>query len=234
MRKTLFILLFLLEAAAASLRGLGGAADRIPSLPAAVEFLGLFAGQEELSVVLNWSTATETQNQGFILERKTDPADEWQALDDYLHNDALLGQGTVSTLTEYAYTDTAVSAGLTYHYRLSGIDNANNIGRLDSVSLSVVPTSLQIPLPAQYSLKAAPNPFNPGTDIALTLPAPGFVEVCLYDLRGTKVGTLCRGLYEPGGYVFHWDAGGRASGVYVCLLRVDGRRRAAQKMTVLK
>ncbi|MDZ7820668.1 MAG: hypothetical protein U5N26_01975 [Candidatus Marinimicrobia bacterium] len=45
---------------------------------AAVEFLGLHVSQtEEDHVLLEWSTASETQNLGFFSERKTDPDSSW-------------------------------------------------------------------------------------------------------------------------------------------------------------
>ncbi|HPF69169.1 MAG TPA: FlgD immunoglobulin-like domain containing protein [Candidatus Krumholzibacteria bacterium] len=66
---------------------------------------------------------------------------------------------------------------------------------------------------------ARPNPFNPRTTIALTLPTAGHATVAVYDLRGRRVCVLVDGALEAGTHALTWDGAddaGRAmpSGVY--------------------
>jgi flagellar hook assembly protein FlgD len=65
-----------------------------------------------------------------------------------------------------------------------------------------------------------PNPFNPQTSIRFYLPAPGTVELSIYDVRGALVRRLARGEFDAGAHALAWngtDDAGRpvASGVSV-------------------
>ncbi len=84
-----------------------------------------------------------------------------------------------------------------------------------------------------------PNPFNPATEIAYTVPMPGSeVKVAVYDLSGRRVRTLVGGQVPPGRHVAVWDGtdeGGQrvASGVYFYRLEMPGIFEQ-KKMILLK
>lgn len=200
----------------------------------AVEFLGMSAIRNGDHVQLNWATASETENQGFILERKCDSLAAWGPLSDYLHNDALRGLGTVSYRTDYSYTDSTVSPGEYYYYRLSGIDNANNIGILDSAVIFLSATSVKRPLPVTFELTAFPNPFNPRINFAFSV-APGEIpEMEIYDLLGNKVCMLPADKPLTGRITMRWDAAGAGAGVYLAVLKINGIPRSSRKLLLLK
>ncbi len=209
----------------------------IPSFPYAVEFLGLELYQEDQSLILQWSTASETQNMGFILERKTDSLGVWNPLSDYINNDDLRGQGTVSTLTEYTYIDSLVDVGFTYYYRISGINVANNIGVLDSVSLLVTSTGIVNALPDNFTLYVYPNPFNSLITICFSLPKVASVMLNIFDLHGRRIVQIYDGnVLNPGNYVFRWSAKGISSGIYFCNLFISlqsGKSRQITKKILL-
>ena len=80
-------------------------------------------------------------------------------------------------------------------------------------------------------LSLFPNPFNPRTRVAFTMPASGRARIDVYDLRGRAVTTLWQGVagHEP--VLVDWDgtdAAGRdlPTGVYRFLLRGDDGTRA--------
>jgi hypothetical protein len=84
---------------------------------------------------------------------------------------------------------------------------------------------------------AYPNPFNPETTIAFTLPADGEVSLDIYDLAGAKVRALFTGDLPAGDHRLQWDGRadcGRAmsSGAYVYELRTGGRVRQGRVMLV--
>ncbi|MEW6510309.1 MAG: M1 family aminopeptidase [Bacteroidota bacterium] len=87
-------------------------------------------------------------------------------------------------------------------------------------------------LPAAFALaQNFPNPFNPGTSIAFSLPRRTDVTLAVYDLLGREVSLLVRGRMEAGSYTVPWDgvddAGRRvASGVYIYRLVADDFARA--------
>lgn len=76
-----------------------------------VEFLGLKISVED-TPVLRWSTATETNNDYFVISRMDG--------EEFTDITTVTGAGTKSTPTEYEFRDSGVS-GLVY-YKLSQID----------------------------------------------------------------------------------------------------------------
>ncbi|MBN1825518.1 MAG: S8 family serine peptidase [Candidatus Eisenbacteria bacterium] len=93
--------------------------------------------------------------------------------------------------------------------------------------------------PAVFRLHAnAPNPFNPATEIRFDLPAPGAVDLAVYDVSGRRVSTLASGRRPAGSFSVVWngeDGSGRpvSSGVYFVRMR-SGDFTAVRKMTLLR
>ncbi len=91
-----------------------------------------------------------------------------------------------------------------------------------------------------YTLKQnVPNPFNPATRIAYTVPAAAVVTLKVYNLAGQLVRTLVDGPSSAGGHEVIWD--GRddagqsvASGTYFYELRADGELVQSRKMQLMK
>ncbi len=83
-----------------------------------------------------------------------------------------------------------------------------------------------------------PNPFNPQTTIAFTMPAAGPVTLEILDVRGRLVRTVWQGELTAGPHHLDWDgrdAGGRvvAAGTYLARLQAPGHT-AASKMVLAK
>jgi hypothetical protein len=83
-----------------------------------------------------------------------------------------------------------------------------------------------------------PNPFNPATEIAFSLPEPGYVSLKIYNIAGQLVRTLASGSYQAGEHFVVWDGRngeneGVASGVYFYVLSTD-RGRVTKSMTLLR
>ncbi len=94
-------------------------------------------------------------------------------------------------------------------------------------------------VPAVALRQNVPNPFNPSTRIAFTLPGDGAVRLAVYDLRGRLVSTLIDAPTLPAGdHAVTWD--GRAddgsvaaAGAYLYELRGPGVREV-RRMTLAK
>jgi subtilisin family serine protease len=88
--------------------------------------------------------------------------------------------------------------------------------------------------PAAFALAPNnPNPFNPATTIAFTLPTASHVVVKIFDIKGRVIETLTDAQYGPGTHSLRWDAARFASGTY--FYRIDaGENVAVRKMTLLK
>jgi hypothetical protein len=83
------------------------------------------------------------------------------------------------------------------------------------------------PMPNGLALRVRPNPFNPRTTIAYTLPVGRQVRLDLYDLRGRRVARLAHGPRAAGEHAITWDGRdgtGRElpSGVYLARLVTGG------------
>jgi hypothetical protein len=172
-------------------------------------------------ITLIWVTESEIENLGFIVERRAVEIESpWIELADYTNFPELQGQGSVTSRTEYSFTDFTVESGQSYDYRLAdvsfdGVKEYHHLYVLD-VSPAALPTEYQ--LHQNY-----PNPFNPTTTISYTLPEESNVSLAVFDIQGREIITLHEAEKAPGSYEVVWnglDQSGHAvsTGVYFCRL----------------
>ncbi len=93
-------------------------------------------------------------------------------------------------------------------------------------------------IPSVFALKTYPNPFNPETQLVLSLPQRTRVSVKIFDLRGRLVRTLFSGDLEAGTVVLKWqgrdDQGRRiSSGVYYALVQA-GEKSLTNRLVLIK
>jgi hypothetical protein len=94
------------------------------------------------------------------------------------------------------------------------------------------------PSAASFALSVNPNPFNPETTIAYTLPAAGSVSLEIYNSRGQLVRSLLLQEQSAGEHSLIWngkdDSGHSvASGLYLCRIACNGKLET-RKMLLLK
>lgn len=78
-----------------------------------------------------------------------------------------------------------------------------------------------------------PNPFNPGTQIQLTLPSSQEISLKVYDYQGRLVQTLFEGTLNRGFHTVPFDGSNLASGIYFYTL-VSDQGTQTKRMTLLK
>ena len=78
-----------------------------------------------------------------------------------------------------------------------------------------------------------PNPFNSSTIIEFHLGEPGPAEVAVYDILGRRVATIFNGVTEGRTQFVTFDAAQVSSGVYIAVLRAEGRTET-MKMTIVR
>jgi M6 family metalloprotease-like protein len=78
-----------------------------------------------------------------------------------------------------------------------------------------------------------PNPFNPTTTIAFSLPEAGNVHLAVYDYLGREVKVLIDGYRQSGKHEVQFNATRLASGVYYYSIQ-SGNLHAVRKMLLLK
>jgi len=149
---------------------------------------------------------------------------------------------TATSIATLSYTDLAPPAG-DLCYRVIAVDAIPQEGPASNTDCVIgitkaAPQAAPAPLAIERTLSAAPNPFNPTTQIAFRLETASDVSLVIYDARGARVATLARGRHEAGAHLVRWngrtEAGHTAaSGIYFAELRA-GSVRARQRLVLLK
>jgi hypothetical protein len=192
-----------------------------PDNPLPVELVSFRGTATAQGVQLTWQTATERNNAGFEVRRKT-AGEDFVTIASYRFDPSLRGKGTTSSTTTYSFVDATVEAGKTYTYRLRSVDYDGTIhDYAQTVSVEVrEPVQARV---YEYALEQNyPNPFNPTTTIRYSLKETGKVSVRVYDVMGREVKVLVDRVQGAGEYSVVMDATGLSSGVYVYQLRVGG------------
>ena len=188
-----------------------------PALPVELTTFKGISGKNGIN--LEWQTATETNNQGFEVERNTNSS--WVKIG------FIAGKGTSVTSNDYSFVDKN-PVGDTIHYRLKQIDNNGNFKYSKEIEVTADLS------PNNYSLSQNyPNPFNPSTTINYSITKAGKVVLKIYDLLGKEVNTLVDENKQSGSYSVIFNAHNMTSGIYVYELRTDGFV-SRNKMILLK
>ncbi len=196
-----------------------------------IELANFAIDEEDGAVRLNWQTASETENSGFIIQRKTVGSD-WENLVDFYSDPKLAGQGTTSETHDYSWLDNSVEPGMSYQYRLGDVDHANTIVWHDAVDITVSEELAH--MPAEFGLQSAfPNPFNPTLTIRYDLTESAKTSVKILDLAGQTVAVLDNGFRAAGSHELQWRADDAASGIYFVQLQ-SGDQLDFQKVLLVK
>ncbi|RKY98508.1 MAG: hypothetical protein DRQ13_03470, partial [Ignavibacteriae bacterium] len=188
-----------------------------------VELTSFAASVDVNDVTLNWETASEINNSGFQVERKSNG--EYEAIG------FVPGFGTTTEPKAYAFSDLNLMPG-TYAYRLKQIDYDGTFEYSDPVEVDII-------VPDVYSLhQNYPNPFNPSTKITFTLAASANVSLKVFDVLGQEVMTLINQDLTAGAHTYDFDAAGFNSGVYFYRIEANGNDGTnftnVKKMILLK
>ena len=197
-----------------------------------VELTSFTASVNKNDVFLSWSTATETNNQGFEIERASLNAQSEIENPQWLKIGYVPGYGTITEKHTYTFVDEILKEGK-YHYRLKQIDFDGTSNYSDIVEI-------EINSPVQFSLEQNyPNPFNPSTKIKFTVPVTlsevegSLVTLKVFDVLGNEVATLVNEEKTSGSYEVEYNTVGLSSGVYFYKLQV-GNLVETKKMLLLK
>jgi len=203
------------------------------------------------AVQLCWTTDSEIENQGFIIERglvhPAQPAcpecnrtvEAWSEIASFTSEDNLVGQGSTTNRTEYDYLDKGVKLGETYSYRLSDVDYQGVLTTHGEISVTVEAASKGLKAADMILHNAFPNPFNPEVTLSFSLEQEtAGLSLEIYDLTGTLIQKVNGGFYTPGTHEISWnsiDANGNpaASGVYLVRLANQGLTQM-QRVTLLR
>jgi len=188
-----------------------GAIDVDSGLP--VELVSFTGYAENNRIFLDWSTATETNNYGFEIERKSD-------YEDFTSIGFEPGYGNSSSPKEYSFVDSNPPSG-TILYRLKQID-------VDGTFEYSPTIEVENNYSFTYSLSQNyPNPFNPTTVLEYTVPessADKKLVLKVYNSLGKEAALLVNKVETPGSHKISFDASNLPSGIYFFVLQTENIR----------
>jgi hypothetical protein len=170
---------------------------------------------ENADIVLNWSTATETNNMGFKILRDGEEIG------------FIAGAGTTTEPRQYSFKDESVK-NATYEYTLMQMDYDGTINKIGELEVTVAN------IPKDYILEQNyPNPFNPSTKIRFAVPEKSYTTLRIYNSLGEFVEELVSEVKEAGNYEVRLNADNLISGIYFYRLS-SGKFQETKKMLLLK
>ena len=194
-------------------------ADEFNGTVVPVELTSFTASANAGEVILNWSTATELNNQGFEVQRKF-------GSNDFVTIGSVEGNGTTTSPNNYTYVDKLIDAGK-YFYRLKQIDYGGKYEYSQVVEVNWSPFTT-------YKLEQNyPNPFNPTTTIGFGIPEKGNVRLSVLNILGEEKRILLNEETEAGYHSIDFNADDLPSGVYFYRMTA-GNYIASRKMLLLK
>ena len=132
------------------------------------------------------------------------------------------GDGSAADTTQHP-THTYTASG-TYDVTLIVLGTCGNDTLVRTAFIHVDTPTAADGVPRSFGLAPAyPNPFNPATTLAFSLPAEARVTLAVYDATGRRVATLADGVYAAGRHEVAWRPVDLSSGVYCARLRAGGR-----------
>ncbi|MFQ5570350.1 MAG: T9SS type A sorting domain-containing protein [Rhodothermales bacterium] len=169
--------------------------------PLPVELVSFDAVADRTDILLNWETASETNNAGFEVQ---------MAVADTVFEALTFVEGAGTTLDPQMYS-----------YRVADMEPGAHVFRLKQIdfdgTFEYSPlVEIIIELPEVYALSAAyPNPFNPQTQFTLSVAREQAVRVEVYDVMGRRIATLFDGVLRANqAHPFAFDASSLPSGLY--------------------
>ncbi len=156
------------------------------------------------NIVLNWSTASETNNDYFTVERSLD-AISWQVVT------TVNGAGNSNIILNYKTTDTNPLEGISY-YRLKQTDYDGKSETFSAVAVSCVSNT------EQPSVLYFPNPFTSEITVENKNVTSENASITVYDIFGSKVFTKTIDRDELG-KTFTLNLSDLAKGIYTIEFR---------------
>lgn len=162
----------LVTTSAATFTDKGAAASNCANAPLPVSLVSYQASLKAGEVLLRWSTAAESKNKQYRLEKSSDGST-------YIPIATIASQSTISGRSEYSYTDLKPAKGMNYyrliqedidgHETILGVKVVNNGG--------LVKTSIQV----------YPNPAHGILNIDLGTPETTRKQVDIFSMSGKKI-----------------------------------------------
>ena len=191
------------------------------SLPVELTFFD--AGLEGTAALLQWQTASETNNAGFEIHSRSGGPDsekgDWDVLG------FVAGAGTTAEVQSYRFTVADLEPGR-HVFRLKQIDYDGTFDYSPEVEVTVaVPETF-------FVASVYPNPFNPQATLQFAVRRSQAVTATVYNMLGQRVLELYRGVPTAGvTQTVQIDGSRLVTGTYV--VQIVGEQVVATQMITL-
>jgi hypothetical protein len=138
---------------------------------------------------------------------------------------------------------TVLASKIQYNSEAESINSNPQTTTLLNFNMSEAPTAVDgkdiTALPKELFLgRNYPNPFNPSTSIAFSVPQAQHVKIIVYNVLGQMVKELANEMFQEGYYNVTWDGcdfkgNHSASGIYILTLETTNNK-LFRKMTLIK
>ncbi|MEM1268896.1 MAG: S8 family serine peptidase [Bacteroidota bacterium] len=151
-----------------------------------VELTAFTASAAGLTAELAWTTATESNNAGFSVERLDDGVES-----SWIELSFIEGAGTTDVEQAYRFTTGELAPGV-YSFRIRQID-------FDGTETLSDVLEVRIAIPGAFSVtEVYPNPFSSSASLHVSVNTDENVHVRAYDVSGRLVSTLFDGAIRAG------------------------------------
>ncbi|HEX5003476.1 MAG TPA: DNRLRE domain-containing protein [Bacteroidia bacterium] len=159
------------------------------------------------AIDLNWTTATESDFEGFLVERSQNPVLGFEPVA------WVKGKGNSSATQHYNFADENVVSGTKYYYRLKQTDFS---GQFEYSKIIAAGCSAAAAAP----IRCGPNPFTSTTTVTFNLTESSQLMYSIYTATGKLVYQSGRARFEAGQHVIGLDETqlGNSYGVFLFLL----------------
>ncbi len=183
-----------------------------------VRFLSFTGRLHDSDVILNWSTAMESINDKFVIERSKD-GNVYTAVGE------VKGSYNSTIVQYYTFTDPDIDPG-TYQYRLKQVDVNGNFSYSNTITVTLMGGD-------QFQLaQNNPNPLTTTAVIEYYVPYATNVSIVLMDINGKPIRQLTSGQKMKGKYNISLSKGNLAAGVYLYRLTANDKVTITRKMVV--
>jgi hypothetical protein len=188
----------------------GGAADGFAftclgsfglEVPLPIDLLSFIGQCQDAKVLLKWTTASETDNAYFVVERSPNTVN-WEFVDQ------LEGAGNSSSIKNYFLTDAQPFDGIMY-YRLKQVDTDGNYEYFDLIAIESCRKS-------NTELTIYPNPATGVFNLSFAEEIESVKSVQVFNALGEKVYTFT-------GYQSQIDLSDKEDGVYFIKLQTSSK-----------
>jgi hypothetical protein len=182
-----------------------GAYETAAPLP--ISLNKFIAIQQQQHVILQWTTATEQNNKGWLIERSVPGSNNWTKLG------FVAGAVTSNSLQQYQFVDKEVFNTCTaFLYRLAQQDIDGKTTYSKQVLVNCNKANFM-------AVTAFPNPVTDITTLKMHLPSDTEIALQLFDATGHFVANISGGFKAAGSYSIPVTMGYLSSGFYTVVLR---------------